>query len=254
MLVVVSPAKRLDETDPKAQGGSTPLYLEQASELARTAGALTAQDLEKLMHISPKLGALNAQRFTAFGSGQGEKQALEMFAGDTYAGLDAPSLGEDARRYAQDHLCILSGLYGLLRPEDLIAPHRLEMGSRLKNARGKNLYEFWGDRIAEAINARAEQTHSSVLVNCASVEYFSAANRDILTPRVITPSFYEMKNGTPKIVSFYAKKARGAMARYVMENRLTDPEDLRGFDLGGYQYHPEMSDGDSLAFLRDAEG
>ncbi len=232
MLVVVSPAKRLDETAPKSEGGSQPTFLQHALELARTAGELSAAELEKLMHISPKLGALNADRFAAFGSGQGEKQALEMFAGDTYAGLDAPSLGEDARRYAQDHLCILSGLYGVLRPEDMIAPHRLEMGSKLQNVRGKNLYEFWGDRIAEEINARADETRSSVLLNCASVEYFSAANRKVLAPRVITPSFYEMKNGAPKIVSFYAKKARGSMARFVMENRLTEPDDLKGFDLG----------------------
>lgn len=251
MLVVVSPAKRLDETPPKAEGGSTPIYLDHARELATTAGKLTGPELEKLMHISPKLGALNADRFAAFGSGAGEKQALEMFAGDTYAGLDAGSLDADARRYAQDHLCILSGLYGLLRPEDKIAPHRLEMGSKLVNARGKNLYQFWGDRIAEALNARAEETGAKVLVNCASVEYFSAADRDALRLRVITPSFYEMKSGAPKIVSFFAKKARGSMARYVMENRLTNPEDLKGFDLGGYRYRPEMSEGDKIAFLRD---
>lgn len=251
MLVVVSPAKRLDETPPKEEGGSTPIYLDHARELAATAGKLTGAELEKLMHISPKLGALNADRFAAFGSGQGEKQALEMFAGDTYAGLDGGSLDDDARRYAQDHLCILSGLYGLLRPQDKIAPHRLEMGSKLANACGKNLYAFWGDRIAEALNARAVETGSSVLVNCASVEYFSAADRDALRLRVITPIFYEMKNGAPKIVSFFAKKARGSMARYVMENRLTDPEDLKGFDLGGYRYRREMSEGDRIAFLRD---
>ncbi|MDA5095405.1 peroxide stress protein YaaA [Aliiroseovarius sp. KMU-50] len=253
MLVVVSPAKRLDETPPKAEGGSQPVFLDQAAELARTAGKLSGQELEKLMHISPKLGALNADRFAEFGTGKGEKQALEMFAGDTYAGLDAATLDEDARRYAQDHLCILSGLYGLLRPQDIIAPHRLEMGSRLANARGKNLYHFWGDRIAGALVARANETGVQALVNCASVEYFSAANRDALGLRVITPMFYEMKNGTPKIVSFFAKKARGSMARYVMEQRLTDPADLTGFDLGGYRHQPDMSEGDTLVFLRDSE-
>lgn len=254
MLVAVSPAKRLDETEARRAGGSSPVFLEQAQELAKTAGALTGSELEKLMHISPNLAALNVDRFASFGSGQGEKPAIEMFAGDTYAGLDAVSLSEDDMRYAQDHLCILSGLYGVLRPLDLIAPYRLEMGSRLGNARGKNLYEFWGDRVAEAIKARAESARTQVLVNCASVEYFTAADRDALGLRVITPSFYEMKNGAPKIVSFFAKKARGSMARFMIERRLSDPENLKDFDLGGYRHQPQMSDGDQLVFLRDAEG
>ena len=253
MLVAVSPAKRLDETEARRDGGSTPVFFEQAQELAKTAGALTAGELEKLMHISPNLAALNVDRFEAFGTGQGEKPAIEMFAGDTYAGLDAVSLSEDEMRYAQDHLCILSGLYGLLRPMDHIAPYRLEMGSRLANARGKNLYEFWGDRVAEALNERAQSAGTEVLVNCAAVEYFTAADRDALGLRVITPSFYEMKNGAPKIVSFFAKKARGAMARFMIERRLSDPEDLKTFDLGGYRHHPEMSQGDNLVFLRDGE-
>lgn len=251
MLVVVSPAKRLDETPPKADGGSEPLFQAEALELAQTASRLSGAELEKLMHISPKLGALNADRFAAFGSGVGEKRALEMFAGDTYAGLDAASLDADAQRYAQDHLCILSGLYGVLRPQDIIAPHRLEMGSRLANAKGRNLYEFWGGKIAAALKARSAENRAQALVNCASVEYFSAVDQKELDTRVITPSFYEMKNGAPKIVSFFAKKARGSMARFIIENRLTDPEDLKGFDLGGYRHQPDMSDGDKLVFLRD---
>ncbi len=252
MLVAVSPAKRLDEAEARREG-TRPVFLEQAQELAKTAGALTGGELEKLMHISPKLAALNVDRFASFGSGKGEKPAIEMFAGDTYAGLDAVSLSDDDMRYAQDHLCILSGLYGLLRPLDCIAPYRLEMGSRLGNARGKNLYEFWGDLVAEALNERAKSAGTEVLVNCASVEYFTAADRDALGLRVITPSFYEMKNGAPKIVSFFAKKARGSMARFMIERRLTDPEDLKTFDLGGYRHQPDMSQGDNLVFLRDGD-
>lgn len=251
MLVVVSPAKRLDEKPALNGAGTRPRFLDQAGILAETARGVGAEGLEKLMHISPKLGALNAERFQAFGSGEGEKPAIEMFAGDTYAGLDAPSLDEDALRYADDHLCLLSGLYGLLRPRDQIAPHRLEMGTRMANPRGKNLYEFWGPRIADALNAAGDETQSEVLVNCASVEYFSAVQKDQLALRVITPQFMEMKNGAPKVVSFYAKKARGSMARYVVQNRLRDPAALTEFDLGGYQYQPEMSTPDQPVFLRD---
>jgi len=254
MLVTVSPAKRLDENPARATGGTTPAFLDQAGILAETAGKLTGPELEKLMRISPKLGALNADRFAEFGSGKGEKQAVEMFAGDTYSGLEAASLDNEELTYAQSHLCILSGLYGLLRPQDRIAPHRLEMGSRLANARGKNLYAFWDDRIARELNARAEAAGTDVLVNCASVEYFSAVDPSALGLRVITPTFLEMRAGQPKVVSFFAKKARGSMARFMIQNRLRDPEALKEFDLGGYRFQPDRSGGDSLVFLRDEEG
>ncbi|MDE9451466.1 peroxide stress protein YaaA [Aliiroseovarius sp. Z3] len=252
MLVVVSPAKRLDEKPAKRTDGTHPVFQDQADILAQTARELTSKDLERLMHISPALGALNVERFAAFGGGAGEKPAIEMFAGDTYAGLDAGSLDEDELRYAQEHLCILSGLYGLLRPKDQIAPHRLEMGTRMKNQKGKNLYDFWADQIAKELNRRAENTSSNILVNCASVEYFSAVDLDALGLRVITPQFLEMKSGEPKVVSFFAKKARGSMARFIVQNRVRDPEALKDFDLGGYTYQPHMSEGDKLVFLRDA--
>lgn len=251
MLVVVSPAKRLDEKPAKMTGGTRPVFQDQAETLAKAARKLSGKDLERLMHISPALGALNVERFAAFGGGAGEKPAIEMFAGDTYAGLDAGSLEEDELRYAQEHLCILSGLYGLLRPRDQIAPHRLEMGTRMKNQKGKNLYEFWADDIAKELNQRADSTSSDILVNCASVEYFSAVDRDALDLRVITPQFLEMKPGGPKVVSFFAKKARGAMARFIVQNRVRDPETLKHFDLGGYTFQPDMSEGDDLIFLRD---
>ncbi|WP_371170417.1 peroxide stress protein YaaA [Aliiroseovarius sp. 2305UL8-7] len=250
MLVVVSPAKRLTEGEALNKGASTPVFRDDANELARAARKLTAKDLQKLMGISPALGELNKNRFTVFGSGEGERPAIELFAGDTYAGLEAHTMEEDELRYAQDHLGILSGLYGLLRPLDQIAPYRLEMGTRMKNVRGKNLYEFWDDRIATELNARAGATESQTLINCASVEYFSAVKQEALNMRVITPHFLDVKSGTPKVVSFFAKKARGSMARYIVQNRVRDPQDLKDFDLGGYCYQPDMSDGDTIVFLR----
>ncbi|GKY88835.1 peroxide stress protein YaaA [Sinisalibacter aestuarii] len=250
MLITVSPAKRLDESPARAAGGTSPRFLDEAARLADTAGALDAPALERLMHISPRLAALNVDRFAAFGSGSGEKQAIEIFAGDTYTGLDAGSLDADELDYAQRHLRILSGLYGVLRPRDVIQPHRLEMGSRLANARGKNLYDFWGDRVAERLNADAAEVGTQVLVNCASVEYFTAADRPALTLRVITPVFMEDRPEGPRIMSFWAKQARGAMARFVILNRLSDPEALKDFDAGGYRYRADMSAGDRMVFLR----
>lgn len=250
MLITVSPAKRLDETEAVATGGTTPFFESDTATLAKTAVLKQPKKLEALMDISQALGKLNADRFKAFGSGEGEKQAIEMFAGDTYSGFDAGSLGEDAMDYAQDHLRILSGLYGLLRPRDVIAPHRLEMGTRLKTRRGTSLYEFWGDRIAKRLNAEAEALGTDTLVNCASVEYFTAADRPALKLRVVTPSFYETKNGEPKIVSFFAKQARGAMARFICENRITDPAALADFTAGGYEYRASMSEPDRPVFVR----
>lgn len=250
MLVTVSPAKRLDESAPRALDGTMPRLLDEAEKLVKTARGLDAPGLEKLMHISPKLAALNVDRFAAFGSGAGEKQAIELFAGDTYTGLDAASLDEAELDYAQRHLRILSGLYGVLRPRDVIAPHRLEMGSRLANPRGKNLYEFWGDRVAERLNEDAEAVGADVLVNCASVEYFTAADRPALRLRVITPVFMEDGPKGPRIMSFWAKQARGAMARFIIQNRLTDPDALKDFDTGGYRFNEELSEGDRLVFLR----
>lgn len=250
MLVVVSPAKRLDEGPARIDGGSRPVFQAEADHLVQTAARLTGPELEKLMHISPKLGALNAARFADFPAPDGAKPAVEMFSGDTYTGLDAGSLDREELDYAQEHLRILSGLYGLLRPLDLIRPHRLEMGSRLANARGRNLYEFWGDRIARALNEQARALGSDVLLNCASVEYFKAASHKALALRVITPVFMEDTEKGPKIVSFHAKKARGAMARFVLQTRIRDPEGIRDFDAGGYQFQPELSDGDRRVFLR----
>ncbi len=252
MLIVVSPAKRLDETPARASGGTEPRLLEDTRRLAKVARGLSASDLERLMRISPKLAVLNQRRFAVLGSGEGAKQAIEMFAGDTYAGLEARSLDPEEMDWAQDHLRILSGLYGLLRPRDVIEPHRLEMGTRLATDRGRTLYDFWGERIAEALKADADALGTEVLVNCASVEYFTAADRPALKLRVVTPVFMEDREGGPKIVSFFAKKARGAMARFIIQRRLTDPDSLRDFDTGGYRFRPELSQPDRPVFVRDA--
>lgn len=250
MLAVLSPAKKMDMT-PVEGATSHPDFWPQAEELVTVARDLTAKDLSKLMHISDNLGQLNAERFANFGE-QERKAAVYAFAGDTYQGFEAKTLDDDAMRWADDHLRILSGLYGVLRPMDAIEPYRLEMGSRLKTPKGKNLYDFWGAQISEALNAQAQAAQTEVLVNCASQEYFGAVDLKALNLRVVTPVFMEEKNGTPKIVSFYAKKARGSMARYMMEHRLTDPEDLKNFDLGGYAYQPDLSEGDRWVFVRAA--
>ncbi|MEI4234067.1 peroxide stress protein YaaA [Roseovarius sp. D22-M7] len=249
MLVVVSPAKKLDMTPVPGITPTRPAFHAQAEELASVARGLSVGDLQDLMKISEPLARLNADRFADFGTMEAKPAAL-AFAGDTYQGLEANSLDSDEMSWAQDHFRILSGLYGLLRPLDAIEPYRLEMGSRLKTEHGKTLYAYWGDTIAKALSAQAAEIGADTLVNCASQEYFGAVDQDALNLRVITPVFMEEKAGTPKVVSFYAKKARGAMARFVIQNRLTHPETLKEFDMGGYRYNDEMSERDKPVFLR----
>lgn len=255
MLVVISPAKRLDWQE-RAVEMTAPVFEDDAQRLARTARNLTLGDLKGLMGLSDDLARLNRDRFRAFTDTPGPEElrpAALAFAGDTYTGLEAGSLEPEEMDWAQGHLRILSGLYGLLRPRDGFQAYRLEMGSRLKTRRGGNLYEYWGDQIAKALNAQAEAIGTDILVNCASQEYFGAVPEKALKLRVITPQFMEDKPGGPKIVSFFAKRARGAMARFIVQTRLTDPEGIRDFDLGGYRYQPDMSDPDRPVFLRSAE-
>jgi len=243
MLVVISPAKRLDWAE-RSIDATSPAFQADAVRLARTARNLTLGDLQKLMHISPDLARLARDRFRVFDDAPEAdvtRPAALAFAGDTYMGLEAGSLDADEMAWAQDHLRILSGLYGLLRPLDAIQPYRLEMGSRLKTRRGKSLYEYWRDQLSKALNAQADQIGASVLVNCASQEYFTAVAPKALKLQVITPVFLEDKAGSPKIVSFFAKRARGAMARFIVQNRLSDPGALVEFDSGGYVYAPDLS-------------
>jgi len=254
MLVVISPAKKLDMEPVEGIEATKPAFQKRAVELAGVAKDLSTGDLQKLMQISEDLAKLNVDRFAGFKQRpkpESVKPAVLAFAGDTYQGLEAGTLDADDLAYAQDHLRILSGLYGALRPLDEIQPYRLEMGSRLKTTRGKTLYDYWGDDISKGLNKQAKAVGSDTLVNCASQEYFGAVDLTALKLRVITPVFMEVKAGTPKIVSFFAKKARGAMARFVIERRITDPEGLKDFDSGGYAFNAEMSHGDRWVFLRD---
>ena len=254
MLVVISPAKKLDWAE-RDVATSPPDFLDDAAQLVKAARGLSVSDLKSFMSLSENLATLNRDRFQSYVEAPEvdlTRPAALAFAGDTYQGLEADSLDADEMAFAQDHLRILSGLYGVLRPLDAIQPYRLEMGSRLKTERGKNLYEYWGSALSEALNSQAGSTGSDVLVNCASQEYFGAVDLKALNLRVITPQFIEDKGDGkgPKIVSFYAKKARGAMARFVMQNRINTAEDLLDFDTGGYAHMPELSKPDAPVFLR----
>ncbi|TMV11280.1 peroxide stress protein YaaA [Arenibacterium halophilum] len=252
MLVVISPAKRLDWAE-RDVAMTEPEFAEESRRLAKTMRNLTLGALQGLMDLSPDLARLNRDRYRDFADAP-EAEALRpaalAFAGDTYQGLEATSLDPDELAWAQDHLRILSGLYGVLRPLDGIQPYRLEMGSRLKTRRGASLYDYWKDAPAKALNAQAQATGADVLVNCASQEYFGAVAPKALKLRVITPVFMEDKGGTPKIVSFFAKRARGAMARFIVQNRLTDPAALTDFDSGGYSYRADLSEPDKPVFVR----
>lgn len=255
MLVVISPAKRLDWSERKVEM-TEPELLADAGRLAKTMRNLTLKDLKGLMDLSDDLAKLNRDRFRAFSEEplpEDLRPAALAFAGDTYLGLEAASLEPEEMAWAQDHLRILSGLYGVLRPLDAMQAYRLEMGSRLKTRRGKSLYEYWRDDIAKALRVQAEAVGSDVLINCASQEYFGAVPPKALKLRIVTPQFMEDKSGTPKIVSFFAKRARGAMARFIIQNRIVDPEGILGFDTGGYEYRADLSEPDKPVFVRPAD-
>jgi cytoplasmic iron level regulating protein YaaA (DUF328/UPF0246 family) len=253
MLAVISPAKRLDWAE-RDVVMTAPDLQEDAVRLAKTAKNLTLGELRKLMSLSDDLARLNRDRFQNFAAEptpDAVRPAAFAFAGDTFQGLEAATLDADELLWAQDHLRILSGLYGVLRPLDAIQPYRLEMGSRLKTRRGASLYDYWRTDLSKMLNAQGEAVGTDTLINCASQEYFGAVAPKALKLRVITPVFMELKDGKAKIVSFFAKKARGAMARYIVQNRLTDVDSIKGFDVGGYAYQPDMSEGDRFVFLRD---
>lgn len=255
MLMVISPAKTLDfETPPITERFTQPQYLDHSEELITQLRELTPAQIGELMHLSDKLSGLNAARFGSWNPAftqKNAKQAILAFKGDVYTGLDAESLGEADLNYAQQHLRMLSGLYGLLRPLDLMQPYRLEMGTKLANARGKDLYAFWGTRISEWLNEALADQGDDILLNLASNEYFSAVKRPALKARVIDTEFRDQKNGQYKIISFYAKKARGMMSRFVISERIEKPEHLKQFDTQGYRFSKDLSSVDKLIFLRD---
>lgn len=254
MLALLSPAKRLDfETPPTVSAHSTPALLDEAGKLMRTTRNLSQKKLRELMDISPTLAKLNSERYQLLStdlSPDNAKQAALAFKGDTYTGLDADSLGDDDLAWAQDHVGILSGLYGYLRPLDLMQAYRLEMGTKLKTRRGTTLYDFWGDRITKEINGILAQQDDAVVVNLASVEYFKSVNQEKLKARVVTPVFMDTKDGKSRVLFLFAKQARGMMARYIIDHRITDVEELKGFDSGGYRFREDMSEGDRWVFER----
>jgi len=255
MLMVISPAKTLDyDTPPTTDRHTLPEHLEHSQLLIEQLRELAPAQIAELMHLSDKLAGLNAARFGSWGlpfTTENAKQALLAFKGDVYTGMAAEDFDADDLEFAQRHLRMLSGLYGLLRPLDLMQPYRLEMGTKLANPRGKDLYAFWGDRISEWLNQALAEQGDDVLLNLASNEYFSAVQRKALNARVIDVEFRDLKNGQYKIISFHAKKARGMMARFVIRERLHDPADLREFDSRGYRYDASSSSSERLIFLRD---
>ncbi|MCG8518506.1 MAG: peroxide stress protein YaaA [Pseudomonadales bacterium] len=253
MLMVISPAKTLDYDSPLATDRHTqPDFLDDACELIDQLKELEPHQVSNLMHISDKLGQLNAERFRNWQlpfTPDNARQAVLAFKGDVYTGLQAETFSDDDFEFAQNHLRMLSGLYGLLRPLDLMQPYRLEMGTRFENRRGKDLYAFWGDQLTEEVN-RLLAADDGVLVNLASNEYFKSIRKKALDGRLVTPQFKDWKNGQYKMISFYAKKARGLMCRYAIQNRIRQAEDLKGFDLEGYRFSAEQSDQNNWVFLR----
>ncbi|MDN3920279.1 peroxide stress protein YaaA [Roseateles violae] len=257
MLYLLSPAKSLDYETPVppevAALATQPQFTTQSSALIRLLRKKSAAEIGELMSLSPALSELNVARYKDWRpsfEAPASKPAVLAFDGDVYGGLDAGSLGVDDLQWAQRHLAILSGLYGVLRPLDLVRPYRLEMGTRLENPAGATLYGFWGDRLAKHLNQLAAADPVPVIVNLASQEYFKAAERKILRPRVIECQFEDWKNGQYKIISFFAKRARGLMARYCIEHRIDTPAGLQRFDREGYAYEPALSTPERLLFRR----
>ncbi|MEH6580592.1 MAG: peroxide stress protein YaaA [Halioglobus sp.] len=256
MLTVISPAKTLDfETPPGTKKTTVPQLLDRSAELVEDMQALSPDDIRALMGVSEKIADLNHHRFMNWSRPfdlDNAKQSILAFKGDVYTGLEAETLGTAQLNFAQQHLRILSGLYGVLRPLDLMQPYRLEMGVKFANRGGKNLYEFWGDEITRGLNVQLKKIKSDVLVNLASNEYFKSVQAGKLNADIVTPVFKDLKSGKYKIISFYAKKARGQMARYIIDNQLEDPAALKKFDINGYQYNSSQSTARELVFTRDA--
>ena len=254
MLIVISPAKTLDyETPPATRTHTQPGFLKQSQQLIHILRNYSALDLAELMKLSMKLAELNFDRYHDWKAPftmKNAKQAALAMQGDVYTGLDAETLTEDDLAFAQDHLRILSGLYGVMRPLDLMRPYRLEMGTKLPNEQGKDLYAFWGSTITVALNKALTKQGDDVLINLASNEYFKAVKSKRLQGRIITPQFKEQKKHGYKMIGVYAKKARGLMSRYIIENRLTDPESIKAFDVEGYVFNEAQSKGDQWVFTR----
>ena len=255
MLALISPAKTLDyESALPTDKNTLPRLLDHSQELIDVSRKLSASDIANLMQVSEKIANLNVERFRDWQSDldfSNSRQALFAFKGDVYTGLDAYSFNDQQFDYAQQHLRMLSGLYGLLRPLDLMMPYRLEMGTKLQNSRGHNLYEFWGDQITQMLNHDLESTQSELLVNLASDEYYKSVKENKIQAQIIKPVFLDQKNGKYKVISFYAKKARGLMARHIIENKIDQIEALKSFNTDGYYFDAGNSNAVELVFKRD---
>jgi hypothetical protein len=255
MLTVISPAKTLDfDTKPTTRRATQPEFLERSAQLVEQARGMSPADIQTLMGVSENIANLNHKRFMDWGlpfSLDNAKQSVLAFKGDVYTGLEAETMNSEQLKFAQKHLRILSGLYGLLRPLDLMQPYRLEMGLKFANSQGKNLYDFWGDTISETLGRHIASSGSPVLVNLASNEYFKSVKPRALDADVITPVFKDLKGGKYRVISFFAKKARGQMARYIIDHELNEPEGLKKFRKDGYRYNKAESSARELVFTRD---
>lgn len=256
MIALIAPAKRLDyDSDLSVEDFSVAEHLKESKELIKELQKKSPEDLSSLMGLSENLSMLNFERNMNWQvpkkPSNEVRQAIFAFKGDVYVGLDSETLSKSDIKYAQKNLAILSGLYGLLKPLDLMYPYRLEMGTKMKNEKGKNLYEFWGNKITTSINALAKKNNSKGIINLASVEYFTSVKTENLDLPVYSPVFKDFKNGKYKIISFFAKKARGSMARFVIQNKIKNPADLNKFNLDGYKYSKKDSTEYSPVFLRN---
>ncbi len=254
MITILSPAKTLDfDTEVSISDESAPLFQKEANELVKLLRDYEVDDLSKLMKVSYEIAQLNRERFANWninGKNENSKQALLAFKGEVYRGLEAHSLNYDDLQYAQNHVRVLSGLYGVLRPLDRIQPYRLEMGTKLNNVHGNNLYEFWGNKITKQLNTDLQNQKEKVLVNLSSNEYFKSLNKKEFEGSIITPVFKEKKGNAYKVIAVYAKKARGMMTRFILENRIESPEELKAFDEGGYVFDSAMSTKKEWIFIR----
>jgi len=253
MLSVISPAKTFGQVECATATYTQPVFLKETNKLIRQLKQMTANDIADLMNVSAKIAHLNVERYKQWKrtpTANTAQQALAVFQGDVYRSLDISSMNKKDLEFSQNHLRILSGLYGLLRPLDLIQAYRLEMGTRMKNVGSNNLYQFWGDKITEALNEAFKNKKSAVLVNLASNEYFNAVNPEQLKAKIITPAFKEKRNGNYKVIGISAKRARGAMARYIIKNRLRKVDAIKEFDVDGYLYRKDLSDDKQWVFAR----
>ena len=256
MIALIAPAKRLDyDSDLSVEDFSIAEHLKESKKLIKELQKKSPEDLSSLMGLSENLSVLNFERNMNWQvpkkPSNEVRQAIFAFKGDVYVGLDSETLSKSDIQYAQKNLAILSGLYGLLKPLDLMYPYRLEMGTKMKNENGKNLYEFWGNKITTSINALAKENNSKGIINLASVEYFTSVKTENLDLPIYSPVFKDFKNGKYKIISFFAKKARGSMARFVIQNKIKNPADLNKFNLDGYKYSKKDSSEYSPVFLRN---